>query len=477
MKTFLQEHKFALKWLGIAFVIKSLLFVFFAMCFHLYWPREYVNGIFNASGDTSVYYGAVESFYLGNGYDTNCRMPGLLPIYYPIRLLFDIDTTKAIIIILQFLTGVVSVYVLAQTARLLFNSMRIFYITFFLYAISSFVSIWDHVGYADSFGTSFLIFAVYLLVKNRITPGNRLILLSGLFMIWSLFFRPVHGILIPVIGLIFLFDRTNLSGTIKKGLLFVLPAVLFLGLWTYRNYSKYNKVIVLQGDMSACFKGLTKDLLSIRDLIVAWGGDSQPWAKNSEGEWFFGKGKLNNAAPSQDVIYASGYNLDSLKTLRQYYQLIHNDSTPDNVRRDYQELAVAASNRYIASYKKEHAFRYYFLNKLKLLKKFLFPKRLDDLPLPGFDKMNIFQKAVKIFYYLMLLAINLLGCIGCIIVLRKKIWLPLIPIALLITLAPVMGLIEQRYLVPVYGYFVIMTAVVIDSLYQYLQLRKQKRAV
>jgi hypothetical protein len=461
---FIERHRFGIKWISIALLIKSVLFVFFASCFYKYWPKHWVDGIFNASGDTSVYYGAVESFSNGKGYDTYCRMPGLLPIYYPIRLFFDVSFTKQIIIILQFLASSVSVYVLAKTAKLIFNSHRIFLITFFLYAFSSFVSIWDHVGYADSFGTSFLIYSIYLLVLYKIKPDWKLVLFSGCFMIWSVFFRPVHGVIIPFAVFIFLLKRGDLVGFFKMSFLFAVPIVLFLGIWTYSNYSKHKKVIVLQGDLSDCFSGLTQDLLSIRDLIVAWGGDSQPWAKNSEGEWFFGTNKDKQAEPSGKGIYTSAYNLDSLITLRNAYSIVHNDSTPQYIKDSIRPGIVSACERYIASYKKEHFFNYYFLNKLKLLKKFLIPNRLDDLPLPSSDKMNFIQKAVKGGYFLLLIFINVFGLIGSLTILKRKIYFPLVPFVLLFTLCIGMGLIEQRYLVPVYGFFVITTSYLLDNI-------------
>jgi hypothetical protein len=465
LKTFFERHRFGIKWLSLALLIKSVLFSFFAYSFYRYWPDHWNNGIFNASGDTSVYYGAVESFYQGKGYDTYCRMPGLLPIYYPIRLFFDVSLTKQIVIILQFLCSVVSVYLLAKTAKLLFNSQRLFLITFFLYAFSSFVSIWDHVGYADSFGTSFLIYSIYLLVLHKIKPDWKLVLLSGGFMVWSVFFRPVHGIVIPFAALIFLFNRRDLTGFFKMSFIFVLPVVFFLGIWTYSNYTKHKKIIVLQGDLSECFSGLTSDLLGIRDLIVAWGGDSQPWSMNSEGEWFFNTTlKTKQSEPSRDVIYTSDYNLDSLKKLQSYFAIVHSDTTESGLKEKYRSHIVASTARYIQSYKKEHWFRYYILNKIKLLKKFLVPDRLDDLPLPSSDKMNIVQKAVKAGYFLLLIFVNLFGFIGSLLILRKGILLPLIPLVLLFTLCIGMGLIEQRYLVPVYGFFVIATAYVLDKL-------------
>lgn len=476
INSFYFKHKFAFKWIGIALFIKGLLFAFFTYSFFKYWPPEMRQGLFNASGDTSVYYGSVESFYNGNGYDTYCRMPGLLPIYYPIRLIFSVYWTQNIIILLQFFTGVVSVYALAQLAKLIFNNQRIFLFTFFIYAFSSFVSIWDHVGYADSFGVSFLIFSMYYLVKfSKENKHWKFLFISGFFMAWSLFFRPVHGIVIPFALLVNVLNLRDLIGSIKKGIIYGLPIVFFLGIWSYSNYSRHKKIVILQGDSSECFRGLTKEVLSMRALIIAWGGDIQPWAKDTEGEWFFSNISDKATEPSNDDIYTSQYNLDSLKQLRTAYVIAHNDTTALKIRKEYGEKMLEASQRYLQSYKSEHFFRYYVLNRIKLLWKFLVPKRLDDLPLPRLDQMNIIQKAVKAGYYLLLVFVNVFGFIGALIIIRKKVYFPLIPLSLLITLGPFMGFLEQRYLLPIYGFFVIFTAFALNAIYEFYLQRKSGR--
>jgi hypothetical protein len=82
------EKRFALKWLGIAFLIKGALFVLFTILFNQNWPNEQIiNHLFVISGDTGGYYEPVESFVRSGNYDTYCRMPGLLPIYAPLYFL------------------------------------------------------------------------------------------------------------------------------------------------------------------------------------------------------------------------------------------------------------------------------------------------------------------------------------------------------------------------------------------------------
>jgi hypothetical protein len=462
IRDFINNHQFALKWLGIAFLIKLGLFVYFAINFYKNTPADLVsNFIFIYSGDTTGYYEPMDSFVNGTGYDSFCRMPGMLPIYYVLRLIFSAMWAKTWMIVLQFVTSTVSVYVLALIAKTVFKKDRVFYITFFLYAFSSFVSIWDHKGYADSFSTSFLIYSFYFLLISKSRRQNSNLLISSLFITWAVFIRPIVGIAIPLFVLFYLFDLKNLKQTFKTCFLFSLPIVFFLFLWAQRNYAQTGKIILLQGPLSECFPGLTPELLSIRDLVVSWGGDTQPWAKGSDGEWFFQK-KTAAAEPESKGIYTAAYNLDSLIKLREIFLLTFKDSLPPAQKLDYKNYVNNKTKIYVESYRQEHAFKYYFLNKFVLVKRFVFPSRLDGLPFPKLSEMSLLQKMIKGGYLILLLLVSVFGLLGSFIAFYRKSFLPVIPLAFILILSVGMGYVEQRYFVPVYSFFVILSAVTVD---------------
>lgn len=459
IKRSIAGNSFALKWLSIAFVIKLVLFIFFAINFKQNWPAEWVtNGLFINTGDTPGYYVPLESFANGHGYDSYCRMPGLLPFYAPLRLFFDEGAAKAGIVVFQFFLGVISVYLLAQIAQFVLKSPRAFYWTFFIYAFSSFVSIWDHYGMSESFGTSLLIFSIYFLTRYKTRPSGWYIFFCGLFLTWSVFFRAIHGILIPVVILFFLFDRKQLALTFKHTLQFLCPVVLFLGIWTYKNYTQYGKPVVLTGSVFDCTGFLSREHIAIRELIIAWGGDYQPWSKGSEAEWFFQSTVSDKAAaPNKRDVYTSAYNLDSLLTLRSLYEKGKSDTLSADLKENYNKLVLSKSRSYVDSYVKEHAFNYYVVNKLLILKKILIPSRLDDLPLPALSSMNLFQKLTKIFYFLLLIFIGIAGIAGGIIALIRGNRWAMIPLILITLIGIVFGFVEQRYLAPSYPFFVIFT--------------------
>jgi hypothetical protein len=466
IKEFIVKHRFALKWIGIAFVIKLVMFIFFAFNFLQNWPANWVTkSFFITTGDTPGYYAPLESFVKGNGYDSFCRMPGLLPFYAPLRLFIDEGSAKAGIVILQLLVQVLSVYALAQIARFIFKSERAFYSTFFIYVFSSFVSIWDHYGMAESFGTSFLIFSIYFLTRFKEEQKWPLLFLSGLFITWSIFFRVIHGLAVPVTILFFLFDRSQLGLSFKRIFLYVVPTAFFLSIWTLKNYTQYHKPVVLTGSVFDCTGFLSKEHIAIRKLIIAWGGDYQPWSKESEAEWFFQTtAKKKNPAPTTHNVYTSKYNLDSLVVLRSRYERMETNSA--QLKEADSRYVMEKSALYLESYIKERPLNYYFLNRLLILKKIIIPSRLDDLPFPSLNKMNIFQKLLKASYFLLLIFINVVGLLVCLfeLFIRKNKW-AIFPLVLIFFLGVVFGYVEQRYLVPVYPFFVIFVANSIGNMY------------
>src|SRR5208283_4201159 len=102
-----------------------------------------------------------------------------------------------------------SVYLLALTSMNLFNKVQPFYFVFYLYAISSFASLFDSLLLSESLATSFLIIAVYFFFLyfrgfstpapgfsgRAVAPGHakKDIFFSGLFLTWVVFLRPVFA--------------------------------------------------------------------------------------------------------------------------------------------------------------------------------------------------------------------------------------------------------------------------------------------
>ncbi|HYC27147.1 MAG TPA: glycosyltransferase family 39 protein, partial [Chitinophagaceae bacterium] len=394
------------------------------------------------------------------GYNSVCRMPGLLPVYFALRFFLDETGTKVAIILLQFLVGVFSVWALGRIARYIFNAV-VSTCTIVLYSISTFVSVWDHYGYSDSFSVSFMIISIYLLLHFRQNGGKAMLLLSGLFYCWSVFFRPINIVILPVMLVHLIHGRLTLRSILKSSglsLLFVVPLVVCLALWVSHTRRLTGRFILLQDSMSNCYpNAYPEHYQKMRDLSTAWGGDYQRNTVGGEMNWFLDKSvNYKKQNPFSDRIYTKDYNIDSLIRLREYYHASRSDTVSQAQKKYYTEYVASRSDHYKAGYIREHYFDYAVLNKLRILLKFCFPLRLDDIPLPKLSDMSLFQKMFKGFYMVLFHLVNLLGLLAGIIVLfsrdRKKILFYGFPFTFLLILGIYFGFIEMRYLAPVYPF-------------------------
>jgi hypothetical protein len=112
--------------------------------------------------------------------------------------------------------------------------------------------------------------------------------------------------------------------------------------------------------------------------------------------------------------------------------------------------------------------RYYVSDKIGFLIKFLFPAKLDDLPLPALSSMNAIQKIAKGSSLILLWMISALSLFGFLYALFnwKIHWLlwSFIPFSL-VAVQSYLGFIEQRFLSVSYPFMVVMSAAVISGLY------------
>ena len=465
--------------LALVLIIKTPLFLLFAFFFHSYWPSDRnLNFFFNVSGDTAGYYEPCEQFYLGHGYTSVCRMPGLLPIYFFIRLLVSAVWTKTAIIFLQFIADVIATFLLASIAYMLSNKAIAYWLVLMGYSLSYFVAVWNHVGYSDSFAVAMLVYAFYFALRYKQKMQLHLVFWSGFFMTWSVFFRPVHLLALPVFVLFFVRLQPSILQWSKQLLLFLASLLICLSIWTVYNYNKTGRMIVLQDNTSACSSSITPEMLAIRELIIAWGEDIQPWAKGAAAEWFFSKNKMANqdTEPLSEFL-TSECTADSLLALKYNYQQYRAADSSDSLRQMHAGLVLMQSARFLDDYRKAHPFKAYFLNKIKLCARFIWPSRLDNLPLPSLEKMSFVQKVIKSGYFLLLLLVSTLGSLGCFYFLfKKQIW-TLLPLLFVILLPGYFGYIEQRYFAPVYPFFMVFAVMASLGLIGGIKRRQSKIGV
>jgi hypothetical protein len=397
------------------------------------------------------------------------RMPGLSFPYLILRFLFNKDISFLIILASQIILSAVSVYVLALSAVRLFNNLKVFYLTFFLFGISTFTSIFDiRIGLAESFSVSSIIFCFYFLIKYLQTQHYKSLLWSGLFLTWAIFLRPFLGLLIlflPLIVFVFNLKQNKLKTAFAHSLLFVSSFILAESVWVTVNYINTNRLIFTQDSLDNAYGSqFTKGCLAIRNFIVTTGGEAANFEQGSEAEWFLNK-KDNNIQfiIPERMLRNVSFNRDSLQMLKNLYFKYKTDTTLSNEsKKALDSKIVEIADNYTSEYKMSNPFYYYWIKYANNFKRLVLKSGSGYLPLPEFANMNFMQKAVKIFYsglYYFILLTSLLGAVFAIKMQDfKKILLPLVFILTTsLTITFYSDIQESRYFVTVYPFLIILS--------------------
>lgn len=470
------------KLFSLALLVKLCMFVVFYFVNKERFPSDKMIGCLSFwDKDVGDYFLPIENLIDGGTYGRNdsiigwlwaTRMPGWLPIYGPLYFLFGRGTAHAISLLLQVLVDALATVLVARIAGSLSKSKTVEILTFFIYAISAYVSTFNNLFRSDSFCSSFTIISLYYLIKAIDTSTTKHWLLSGFFITWATFMRPATGVLIPTYGfIVFIYliveKKIEWLRFIKTMGIFVLPAVIFISMWTYRNYKATHRIIPATTTNEEFFHN-DPQRKALWTIIPAWGGALYSHGEESYFNWFLvptskrEHAKLESYSPFSESIFTEDYNLDSLKVLRQCYWNSHDTTLTLDQRKEYQVACLNKVDRYLTSYKKHHQFYYIFGANMKLIKEFLFVKQTFALP---FEKHTISHKLTRAFYFF-LYYIVLLGFIaGAVILVLKrnkndvlfKVVI-LVPLAIIFIHAIILGWIYNWYLAPIYPVLVIYAA-------------------
>ncbi|MFM7731335.1 MAG: hypothetical protein ACKO6L_09870 [Flavobacteriales bacterium] len=460
-----------LKWFIGLVVVKVFWFTFFIAFRADDWhPLFQVNGIAIRGGDSFTYYGAMESFIQDGQYGGACRMPGLLPVYLPLRWILSENAAMVAMVFFQLVMDIITTWLLGVAAARIFGGTRTFYITLTLAALSTFVAIRSNYLLSDSLCVSAFILSVYFLTSHLTVPSHRSLWLSGLFFVWSIFLRPIMIVAIPVVLLIILLHQRNVRRAMVSGCVWMLPVILVLGLWFARNKMTYGRNILLVAPLKECMFRSDEVSSAVRTLIIAMGEDFQPWTEGGAAEWFFNP-KANAQAPSpvSNAAFCSEFSSDSLVQLRQDFRAyLLNDSLPehDAVGEDVMQRCMTYKERY----RTHHPFRFYIWNRILFMKMLLFPSRVDDLPLPARNAMNALQFGSKAWSLLLLWLVSAISLLSVLIFMLCKRWDLLIWSGLAFAFVVVLsihGYIEQRYLATAYPFMICCIAWAIGLVMEY----------
>jgi Dolichyl-phosphate-mannose-protein mannosyltransferase len=452
------------KWFFFILTAKITWLVLFTVLRNPAWNADFLVGTLGLyGGDSLTYYYPVEELIRTGQYHGMCRMPGVLPVYFPLRMILSEAAAQELVVVLQVIFDSISTLLLALLSVRVFKQRRAFMVTILFACITSFVSLRSIYLLSDSFCISALITSFYFLSTYFESQRKRWLIYAGVFLTWAIFLRQITLLSVPIMGImIALHHRIAFKKIIIAGLLLATPLAISLGIWTMRNRITYGRTVVLVAPLDECMYNLTPELAAIRSLIIALGEDFQPWSKGGGAYWFFNQPVQDTGnSPFNESHYTGAMKQVELDQLRADYRALADTGLSKTAYDSLQHSVIERSSIYVDSYKSEHGWNYHVGNKIQFAFKFLFPARIDDIPFPAVHQMNWLQKGIKAWSLVSLWLVHALAILVALWWLLMRRWdlllWTLIPFSFIVVLS-YLGYIEQRYLATSFPFFLMLIA-------------------
>jgi Dolichyl-phosphate-mannose-protein mannosyltransferase len=444
----------------IAFVLKLAIFLFFIGQRDPNWnPSLIVDPVALKQLDTEWYFQPLDEMVEGRSYNSVCKLPGFAPIYLPLRAVMSKEAAYNGICVLQLLLDALCTGLLALLTFRLFKQNRISWIVLVLYGISTFVSVRSNYVLSDSFCTSFLIVSLFFLAKFIDSKKIWHVMLTGFFLFWAFEMRPVILVVYPVFLSLVVYHLGWRWHGIKISLIFIAPIALGTLWWSYHNRQLHDRSIWLIAPVEECMTHYGPEAAAFRRFVIAIGHDFQPWSKGSAAEWFLKRGQGVSAAhPFVPSDFTPDYNLDTLRQLNADYKKIENGEV-NSV--EFNTTLIERMHRCTDSYIEHNGLDYYLFNRLNFIGMFVFPSRIDDLPLPPRDQMNTMQLLMKIGSLVLLWFVHAMAIVGIGVAcwrfgFRALLWAGVGGSSIVVL--GFLGFIEQRYLTTSYPISIVFAA-------------------
>ncbi len=276
MNKFLNSQNYIL-YIFIAFLFNLIYFHFGLNTYGLSWDK-----IYKITGDSIDYVNSAENWINGQGFTfhkTNedkdfvsnfqnpnqynislyyaFRSPGFAMIYVPLRLFLSQHFSLIAFLFLQVILTAIAKFQIAKIIEILFNSKKLFYLSFILINITPYYSYYNNLLLTDALGGAFLIFAIYYFVKyfsvNHTNLDNRLklnLFVSGLFITIAIMLRPFLAVfLVGFFLFIVWMYRNNFKRLFIIFFIFISSFGIIDGIWIIRNYVQTHKFIPLASTM------------------------------------------------------------------------------------------------------------------------------------------------------------------------------------------------------------------------------------
>ena len=452
-------------------------------------PEDFKQGhYFFLAGDSKEYIDPVENLLKTGEHKTADgsyakRTPGYTPVYLMYRLFLDKPWALNITLFFQVILSAISCYILALLASSVFKSPKLFFWTFWLYTISTYVSIWDNYVLTESFATSSLIFCLYalhLFVKEK---NWKWLLFSGLMLTWCVFLRPYMA---PFLGLLSLFIFLNTHKSLKtisvSLLVFLSPMIISEISWVARNYRVMKEFVPLQSNVSyndkEAFNSDNDIKPHIADFVKAFGGDLTWWNPRGESYWFFNGDVETSRNIFPSIIFNDSLNFERLKEVKRLCIEGGSNSLSKNQLATNKEKIRTELKSFHDTYVNEHPIHFLFVSRLIHIKNFVFHSGVYNIPFEVYEKQTVPEKLTKTFYALLYLFTMTLGWGFLIIFLSGnikpdslKLYFMLIPVWIIILFPIVFKTHEYRFSTLSYPFLLVMMCL---GMLKLIDIAKQK---
>jgi hypothetical protein len=372
-------------WIFLALLLKGI--YFWSHVYSNYPENKPLLGHF--THDSKDYYSSMNNFYLSGDYSPDERMPGVGILYLVFRPFFEHNTVLNILLILQWITSSIAVYMLSLLMARVTKREAVFYFVFLLAAGTHYLFVWDTFYFSESFCITVFIFSLWYLHKYYENSSNKDLFFSGSLLAWCCFMRPVFFIFYMIIGLFLLLKFIREKHTIKnisiKLLFFAGMFIVFDGLWTLRNW-RVNQRFIPLNDI-AWYSEISDSSFTpaLYLFLESWGGDLEREMSWFESENISYEGR-DTTLPS--YMYTSQFNYDSLYALKQKIRQYRSNASPE-----LQRTINLTFQRYTRSVEEERPMLNYFGAGFIYLKKLLF----NDYG--NLNKMNKYPPLKRIYAY------------------------------------------------------------------------------
>lgn len=464
-----------LKYVLVLFVINILWFIFTSLSYSNL-PDSKNEYLFIHEGETPTYFEPLENLVVGKGYSWNTsttrfgdykevastrRVPGIGVIYLPLRKIMEKSLALDALIITQWLLHILSWVLLIGSAKKYFNiqSSRVLWTLVLLSSFSTFDKVFNSYGLAESLSNSALIASLSFFILYRLNPTNGLLLIAGCFSAWSIFLRPATGLFwgLSFIAISFpiFYGKVSIQ-KIQSSIVYMLPLMILLFSWGFRNYSATGSFVLLEDNIyksqPATYTPIRKN---IREVSLSLGERFEPWIEGSFGQFMF---QEENSPRSLSDFAWDKTSSNLMLELRELDQ--NSQKSKDRLEiAQMDERSTIIRDQLLESVKAEMPFRYYFIAPISHLKDLLNKKFYSYLPFPPLHKMTLIQKVIKvweaIYHYL------LIGAFITIILMKPSFFrhevfslILVFPVAYIVVMSVVFGAAEPRYIVSVYPFLI-----------------------